>query len=669
MNGKKVIFIGNSYTYYGQTVLEKSQSRLTQKERTGDKGFFYNLCRLNGADVEVTNWTFGGHSLEHLFGGNCTANRGCDGEDHKAYLTDPYFDYVIIQPGSGKTSSQGFLRDMEAVMNFFRAANPDVKFAVLVPYSAYGTIGSTITLASEFLNALKTVEAQGVTVINWGGLVMDILNGKVKVPGSVLDYTNNTFIIRKSAKDGYHPNQLSGYITTLMTYCALTGESAVDQPYGFCSDISLRPNGYGSKYFNFEGYIAAYYTYNNATTNYPEVFGSAVDMLGIQKLIDAHLLAKAHLDFNYPVEDGESPEAPNTPDTPEAPNPDNMTDSEAVAAGYVAKLLNDGTETFLTLSELQEKITGGYANGDFITLLTDVSCKGATSSNMSKTKTVSVTFDLSGKTLTLTRGSIMRTTYKNGYKSTFNLISSNGKGTLTLAPGNTYSAFQAYGQDKLITVGTELGYTDGDVVDISAARLLYISTYYDNTGSTSSFTFFGGEYNQTHTASEVIAFITTAGKYNEGYSTNYFAGHIRFIGAKINQKVESDYTLFATVLTDEGQIPEVRAAVPGIILTDCEINAFSEKAAIHSMETLTSLITYTGCKIYGDISALGTDPIDTGLGKVVIGEGTTFTAPEGIVKSYDSSAIETFDGTTSGIYLAEGCTLEKTESGFKAVKA
>lgn len=306
MNGKKIIFVGNSYTYYGQTVLEKSSSKLTQKERTGDKGYFYNLCKLNGADVQVTNWTFGGHTIEHIFGGNCSANRGCNGEDHKAYLKDTYFDYVIIQPGSGKAASQNFLRDMEATMSFFRAANPDAKFAVLVPYSAYGTVGSTINLAAEFLNNLKTVEAQGVTVINWGGLVMDILNGAVKVQGSVLDYTNNTFIIRKSAKDGYHPNQLSGYITTLMTYCALTGESAVGQPYGFCNDERLRPNGYSSKFFSFEGFISTYYTYNGATTNYPEVFASKTDMLGIQKLIDAHLKAKAHLDFDFRAEVGDA---------------------------------------------------------------------------------------------------------------------------------------------------------------------------------------------------------------------------------------------------------------------------------------------------------------------------------------------------------------------------
>ena len=194
LNGKKIIFIGNSYTYYGQTVFEKSQTRLTQKSRMGDRGYFYNLCKLNGAEVDVTNWTFGGHNLEHLFGGSCTANRGCDGEDHKAYLTDPYYDYVVIQPGSGAAPSASFLSDMETVMNFFKAANPDVKFAVLVPYCAYGTIGSTIALAKDFLNGLKTVASMGVTVVDWGGLVMDILNGKVSVPDSNLIYTNNSFI-------------------------------------------------------------------------------------------------------------------------------------------------------------------------------------------------------------------------------------------------------------------------------------------------------------------------------------------------------------------------------------------------------------------------------------------------------------------------------------------
>ena len=87
------------------------------------------------------------------------------------------------------------------------------------------------------------------------------------------------------------------------------------------------------------------------------------------------------------------------------------------------------------------------------------------------------------------------------------------------------------------------------------------------------------------------------------------------------------------------------------------------------MGTLTALITYTGCKISGDISVIGTSTYDTGYGKVMIGEGTTFAAESAdLVKPYDKSALETFDGTASGIYLAEGTVLEKTENGFKVIK-
>ena len=299
LEGKKVIFIGNSYTYYGQAVLEKNQTKLTQLSRSGDEGYFYQLCKQNGVNVDVTNWTFGGHGLGNLFGGSCTADRGCDGEDHKAYLTDKYFDYVVVQPGSGTKSSELFLSHMELVMEFFREANPNVKFVVLVPYSAYGTIGSTVTLAKDFLNGLKTVAEQGVIVVDWGGVVMDILNGVTQVEGSSINYEKNTFVIKKSANDGYHPNQLSGYITTLMTYCAITGEAAQGQPYTFCNSGSLRPIGSSSRFYSFENFIAKYYTYDGATTNYPEIFDSATDMIGIQKLVDAHLENKAYMNYNY----------------------------------------------------------------------------------------------------------------------------------------------------------------------------------------------------------------------------------------------------------------------------------------------------------------------------------------------------------------------------------
>lgn len=296
---KKIIFIGNSHTYYGQTVLEKSQTYLTQEERTGDQGYFYQLCRDNGMDVEITNWTFGNHSINSLFGGNCTANRGCDGEDHKAYLKNKVFDYVVIQPGSGAKADDSFLADIETVMSFFTEANAHTKFIMLVPHTFYGTIGSTIHLSKNILNNLKTVEAKGVTVVDWGGLVMNLMNGSVKIPGSTIEYTKNTFIISKSPEDGYHPNQLTGYITTLMIYCAITGESAVGKAYEFCNDASLRPEGASKKFFSFSEFKANYYKTLGATTNYPDVFASQTEMQGLQGLIDAHLAAKAYMNYNY----------------------------------------------------------------------------------------------------------------------------------------------------------------------------------------------------------------------------------------------------------------------------------------------------------------------------------------------------------------------------------
>ena len=63
LDGKKILFVGNSYTYYGRVVINQGYDVLTQKERTDNRGLFYYLCQEKGIDVEVTNWVFGGHDL------------------------------------------------------------------------------------------------------------------------------------------------------------------------------------------------------------------------------------------------------------------------------------------------------------------------------------------------------------------------------------------------------------------------------------------------------------------------------------------------------------------------------------------------------------------------------------------------------------------------------
>ena len=281
LNGKKIIFIGNSYTYYGKTVLEKKQTILTQAERSNDHGFFYQLCNENGANVSVTNWTFGAHSFVDLFE-NCTADRGCNGVDHASYLTDRNFDYVIMQYGS--SIGTNFIEKVESVMKLFKEVNPNVKFVFLVQTAVHNNNYAWKPL-------IKQLENMGVTVVDWGSLVCDIINGAVAVPGAKEIYNKNSFIVCKSASDGYHPNMLTGYITTLMTYCAITGESAVGQTYAFCNDSKI------NSAFSFSTFISKYYTYNNATTNFPAVFQSESDMKGIQQLIDQYLEAKAYRNY------------------------------------------------------------------------------------------------------------------------------------------------------------------------------------------------------------------------------------------------------------------------------------------------------------------------------------------------------------------------------------
>lgn len=279
LDGKKIIFVGNSFTYFGKTVLEKKQSVLTQEKRSNDHGFFYQLCKENGMDVEVTNWTFGGHTLEHMFGGNCSADRGCDGVDHLSYLTDRHFDYVVIQEGSGEPDSLDWV---EKVMAIFREANPDVKVIYLEHSNAHFKNFAR-------LSQLKDLEKKGITIVDWGNLVVDVANGAIAVPGAAEEYNKNTFIISKSEKDGYHPNMLSGYITTLMTFCAITGAKAEGQPYAFCDDRDI------NKAFHLLTFDANYYTYSSS--NFQEVFASKSDMRGIQQLIDQYLKEKPYLEF------------------------------------------------------------------------------------------------------------------------------------------------------------------------------------------------------------------------------------------------------------------------------------------------------------------------------------------------------------------------------------
>lgn len=275
----KVLFIGNSFTYYGRAVQDGNRKNLKLSTRQNDSGFFAQLCKENGMNVEVTNWTWPTHTLSDIFGGYCTDEKCQVGIDHLSYLTDRNYDYVIIQEGSAIVDNLDYVYN---VRNIFKEFNPYTEFIVIEQSRAH---------FNDFarLKQLKVLAQDGFEIVDWGDLVVDIVKGDASVENAKMQYNQNSFIVSKSATDGYHPNMLSGYITSLMTYCVITGEKAEGQPYSFCGDTTK------NSLFNFDAYYKKYYSYS--PSNFIDIFNSDDDMRGIQRLIDRYLSEKPYMYF------------------------------------------------------------------------------------------------------------------------------------------------------------------------------------------------------------------------------------------------------------------------------------------------------------------------------------------------------------------------------------
>ena len=261
LDGKKVIFIGNSHTYYSKCVIDKGQAT-GLATRSNDQGLFYQFCKANGINVSVTNYSFGVHQLSDFYSGSCAAGKH-DGYDHMAdFGGDFNYDYVILQQGTKE--EHDLVAAVEHMAAPFKQANPNVKILFMMHQLPY-------TRNYSWVNQVAQLKDVGVTVVNWGEMLHGILQGTETVPGTAQTFDANSFIISKSESDGYHPNLLTGYITVLMTYCAITGEKAEGQPWKFIDQATI------------EAYKASHYTYEK-NTNFDVVLQSDSEMQGFQKL-------------------------------------------------------------------------------------------------------------------------------------------------------------------------------------------------------------------------------------------------------------------------------------------------------------------------------------------------------------------------------------------------
>ena len=277
LNGKRIIFVGNSYTYFGQAVMSHDVNDSNQIFRIGDTGYFYQLCKAMGMEVEVTNWTFGGHDLTDSLGSSCTHGHA-PGTDHLSYLTDRSFDYVALQLYKEDEYAGDMNEHLQPLMDLFRAENPDVKFLLLVPHMAYDR-------QYRWTPDLENLDRSDIIVCNWGKMLDDIVKGRQAVPGATQTYERSTSVVSIDENDGHHQNLLVGYLTCAMVYSAITGEPAEGLPYEFADDRTINSR------FDMESYKAGKYVLD-PVTNFIEVYRSPADMLGLQQLVDQYLASE-----------------------------------------------------------------------------------------------------------------------------------------------------------------------------------------------------------------------------------------------------------------------------------------------------------------------------------------------------------------------------------------
>ena len=269
LDGKRVMFAGNSMLYYGEVVIN------TNGSPTSKKGIFEKVAESFGDKVAVTNFTYGSAGF---FDGRSKAST--DGLPSNMSNYGIYQLMTTLHPsyyGNPDGKAMDSFYDQDFVIFQQRGAHvadtyaqlgklaklfpPKTKFAVMITHS-------DIAEKANNLAALKKTQADGWIILPWGELVSDLWNGKVS--GMGYKYTRRDFVI---TKDNQHPNYLTGYIEALMTYCALTGNSAVGADYSFVS----RSLGY--------------YTGGAAETQFATVPGDTAEMERLQKLTDERLAA------------------------------------------------------------------------------------------------------------------------------------------------------------------------------------------------------------------------------------------------------------------------------------------------------------------------------------------------------------------------------------------
>ena len=154
----------------------------------------------------------------------------------------------------------------------------------------HAVVGKVIIfiIIADYLGIMKyykTLDEKGFIMADWGKLVNDLIHNTVTPEGSTLTYNKSSFIV----KDGFHPNYLCGYIASVMTYCAITGESAADIPADMFQNSAMVAA--------LDAHLASKYNNPNADTVCKTVLITESELEKIHLLIDKYLAEKHYLNY------------------------------------------------------------------------------------------------------------------------------------------------------------------------------------------------------------------------------------------------------------------------------------------------------------------------------------------------------------------------------------
>ncbi|MBQ6872696.1 MAG: fibronectin type III domain-containing protein [Clostridia bacterium] len=280
LDGKTVMVIGNSMVYYGNCVISGDE-----KER--DYGYLHQIIASGNEDATVLDYTFPGRTLEYIY------------ENHLMGLEPDIcnsVDFIVMSEST--QDNPDLFSDCMQIIDLFPNAEESAFMCHPIMYEKE---------LEGSLAGVRALRDAGVRIADWGKIVYDVYTGAVNVPFSLMKYDRCSFIKDNVGYDngnGYvggskegddkHPNPLSGYISALTVYTALTNRSALFADYSFCNDRDI------NKFFYFDNFIKAHYN-GDKDTNFDRIFASAPDMTGLQTLINRynenegrHCLAVSH---------------------------------------------------------------------------------------------------------------------------------------------------------------------------------------------------------------------------------------------------------------------------------------------------------------------------------------------------------------------------------------